>query len=234
MLLPLSIAVGSVALGTLLGLLRREHGALVRAIQTLALAAAVWVALGDLLPQALDELGGWALVAFAIPVPLPALARRALGPGLRASAGGSAGLELGYAALVLHRVVDGMVLGMYGGAGVGALRPPLLLAVGAHEVPISAAVALRFTQRDGIGPALVRAAGLALSSCAGVLLTGQAPAALLQRIDPWAQAVIAGLLVHIAWSEWRGRRAREPRPALPQPLAPVLRTSRLPRDARLQ
>jgi zinc transporter ZupT len=202
MLVPGFVALASVALGTALGLLRRERGVLVRALQWAAIATAVLVALVDLLPEAIEAAGAWTLAAFALPLLLPMLSQRALGELL--SREGAPVLELGYAALLVHRLVDGLVLGLYGGAA-GAIRPPILLAIGAHEVPISAAVALRFAQRDGTRAALLRAVGLGASSLLGVFLTGQAPDLLIAQVDPWAKAIISGLLVHIAQHEWRVR-----------------------------
>ncbi len=198
MILPLLLALGAIALGTALGLLRPERSRSVRAAQVLALLAAAVVGLGHLLPEALHSLGAPALAAFALPLVLSAgLAWASPDTGRDAI-----GVEIGYAALVVHRLIDGVLLGTYGGlvhpAGEHA---GMLLALTLHAVPVSAAIALRFARSDGIGTALGRATGLAAGSVAGVALATQVPLDVAESIDPWATAVIAGLLVYLAWHE---------------------------------
>jgi hypothetical protein len=199
-ILPLTVAFGSVAAGTALGLLRSDQSRAVTVLQALALIAAVVVGLVHLLPEALRALGPSALIAFALPLVL------SLGTALATHEPerDRLGVELGYAALVVHRLADGVLLGAYGGlVHPAAAHADLLLALGLHAVPVSAAVALRFARHDGMGAALGRTGGMLVGSLAGVLLAEQIPIAAAQRIDPWASAAIAGLLVYLAWHEWR-------------------------------
>jgi hypothetical protein len=197
LILPALLAIASVACGAALGFLRGDARRAVRAIQLVALAAALAVALLQLLPEALEALGGAALVAFALPlVPLLRPASRSA----RALA-----VELGYAALLAHQLADGVLLGAYG----GVIHPArahlaLLAAVTLHTIPVGAAVALSFDLRDGRRAALARVVGMAAASVAGVVLTGWIPIELAERVDPWASAVIAGLLFATVLQGWRG------------------------------
>jgi hypothetical protein len=201
LLLPALLATASVATGAVLGLRRGDARRLVGAVQLSALAAALAVALIQLLPEALRELGPAALGAFAVPL-LPLLGF--VGAGLRALA-----VELGYAALLLHQLGDGVLLGAYGGVVFPArAHAGLLAAVALHTVPVAAAIALRFEQIAGRRTALVRTAGMAVASLVGIALAGLIPVALAQRIDPWASAAIAGLLLQTALQSAARRTSR--------------------------
>jgi hypothetical protein len=204
--LPALLALASIAAGTALGLLRSDGWRLLRVIQRASLVAALGVALLQLLPEALEALGPVALVAFALPL-LSLL--RAAPHSARALA-----VELGFAALLLHQLADGVLLGAYGGM-VYPLRPHLglLAAVALHTVPVAAAIALRFEQRDGRGAALARTAAMAAASLLGILLAGRIPTALAQRVDPWASALIAGLLIQTVAQGWLAAVRNAPAPA---------------------
>ena len=71
MLLPLAIAIGSVVLGAALGLGGRRGS--VSAISTFAMIAALAVVVTHLLPDALADLGLWALLIFAVSLLTPSL-----------------------------------------------------------------------------------------------------------------------------------------------------------------
>jgi hypothetical protein len=197
LILPALLATASVAAGAALGLLRGNPLRMLRGVQLAALAAALGVALLQLLPEALEALGPVALAAFALPL-LPLL--RPTARSARALA-----VELGYAALLLHQLADGVLLGAYGGLLFPARgHAGLLAAVALHTIPVAAAIALRFEQRDGRHAALARSAGMAVASLLGIALAGRIPTDLAQRVDPWASAVIAGLLLQTVLQGWRG------------------------------
>lgn len=207
MILPALLATASIAAGAALGLLRADARRALRAVQLAALAAALGVALLQLLPEALEQLGAAALAAFALPL-LPLL--RPAARSVRALA-----VELGYAALLVHQLGDGVLLGAYGGMLFAARdHVGLLAAIALHTVPVAAAIALRFEQRDGRRAALARSAGMAAASLLGIGLAGWIPTELAHRVDPWASAVIAGLLLQTVLQAWRGtaRPANLPTP----------------------
>jgi hypothetical protein len=203
-ILPALLATVSIAAGAALGLLRDARRPL-RAVQFAALAAALGVALLQLLPEALEELGSMALVAFALPlIPL-------LRPAARSAR--ALAVEFGYAALLVHQLGDGVLLGAYGGMLFSARKHAgLLAAVALHTIPVAAAIALRFERRNGRSAALARCAGMAAASLIGIGLAGRIPLELAQRVDPWASAVIAGLLLQTVLQDWRSalRRADLP------------------------
>jgi zinc transporter ZupT len=197
LVLPALLATASIAAGAALGLLRGHPLRLLRGVQLAALAAALGVALLQLLPEALEALGPVALIAFALPL-LPLLR-----PAARSAQ--TLAVELAYAALLLHQLADGVLLGAYGGMLFPARgHAGLLAAVALHTIPVAAAIALRFEQRDGRRAALWRCAGMAIASLLGIALAGRIPDDLARRVDPWASAVIAGLLLQTVLQGWRG------------------------------
>jgi len=194
----------SIAAGAALGLMRGNARRPLRAVQIAALAAALGVALLQLLPEALEALGAPALAAFAVPL-LPLLRSAA-------RSAHSLAVELGYAALLVHQLGDGVLLGAYGGM-LFPMRPHagLLAAVALHTVPVASAIALRFELRSGRRAALARCAGMFAASLLGIALVGRIPSELAERVDPWASALIAGLLLQSVLQGWRGAV----RPAVP-------------------
>jgi hypothetical protein len=196
LLLPSLIAAASVAVGAGLGLSRSDAGRALRIAQVAALVTALGVALFQLLPESLEALGGAALAVFALPL-LPLL--RPASRSTRALT-----LELGYAALLVHQLVDGVLLGAYGGVVYSASEHAgLLAAVALHTVPVAAAIALRFEQRSDRRAAIARTVGMAAASLLGIALTGWIPTDVALRIDPWASAAIAGLLIQTVLQGWR-------------------------------
>jgi len=192
----------SVALGALLGVSQRWAPRVTDPIRTFAVVAAALVVSLSLLPHALAcegvaGLGGAALGYGAI----PALER--LGSvWFRRADPDAVRLELGYSGLLLHRFGDGVAMSVDGhGYGV-------LWALGAHEIPIVALVTLAFARR-GLRVALGRAAALGLSSSLGYWLMSALPTATWHALHGWADAIAAGVLVHIVAHEGLGAHGAE-------------------------
>lgn len=201
MFLPIVIALGSVAVGVLLGL--GGHRRWIPGLATFALASAMVVVLAQLLPDALAEIGLAALALFAAGAIAPTVIEK-----LAAKRGVARvdrwGLELGYAALLVHKVGDGIGLGTYGGehhAGHGHLD--VLLAIGAHTVPMVALVTLAFHRARGRASAVVRASGLAAAALIGVFVPAWIPAEIFGSVEPWVTAAVAGLLLHVVAHDWQ-------------------------------
>ena len=167
MWIPVTIAVASCALGAALGLGgRRDHS---RVLVTFAVVAALAIALGQLLPDALGGAGILALLVFAGAAVLPSLLERGVARVMGQERSGRLGLELGYWALFVHRIGDGIGLGIYGGdEHAGHNHIDVLLALAAHSVPLVAFMTLAFVRRSGAAAALWRVAGLALASLIGI------------------------------------------------------------------
>lgn len=204
MLLPIAIAVAAHLLGALLGLGGRLRS--LPALHTFAVVSALAVVLAQLLPDALDGAGLWALPVFALGTALPWLAGRLSGGLGRAS--GAIGLELGYLGLLVHQAADGLALGTYGGephAGHG--HADVLFALSVHTVPMVALVALAYQRRAGWAAAARRVLGLLAATIAGAVATNLAPAAALASVEPWITAAVSGLLLHVVAHDWDARKS---------------------------
>ncbi|MEE3326156.1 MAG: permease [Myxococcota bacterium] len=209
MWIGLAVAMGSVALGALIVLLGSRSQAALPPIRTFALVAAVVVVLAQLLPAALGEVGLWALAVFLLALVLPAgferlarLSRRQRAGSEQADASWVA-VEFGYFGLLVHRLGDGIALGLFAGTSQAEVfHPGALLALAAHTVPVTAVLVLAYAQRYGTTHAILRALGMALASAVGVLLVDAAPAALLLSAEPWILAAASGLLLHIIGHDW--------------------------------
>ena len=71
MLVPVAVAISSVAAGALLGLLPATAARALGPVRTFALTASVTAVLVHLLPEALETVGGFALLVFACALLLP-------------------------------------------------------------------------------------------------------------------------------------------------------------------
>jgi len=208
-ILALGIALSSIALGALLGLLPSSARRSGSPFQTFAMVMAVAVVLGQLLPEALASLGVAALAAFGVGFAVPRIAERlATAFSKPACLHDDAmctdlGLELGYIGLLLHHVGDGIGLGLYAGplhAGHG--HYDVLAALAGHTIPLTALVVLAFRTHRGTVDAALRAVGIALSTVLGVALASMLSAAQLAVWEPWLTALVGGLLLHVVAHGW--------------------------------
>ena len=190
------VIVVAVAAGAALGLVGRDR-TLWSPIQAFAIVAASVVVAADLLPAALSGLGLWALVVFAFSFLVPVVAERfgfTTGPGREARLG----LELGFGALVLHQLADGVTLGVFTSSlHAGHTHWNLLAGIGAHTIPLVAIVTIAFRHHRGLASAVVRAVFLALVSVMAVYFVDVVPVDLLAASEPWVAASAAGLLLHV-------------------------------------
>lgn len=201
MLVPLTIALCSVALGALLGLGGSQRSLF--ALSTFAIVSALAVVLAQLLPDALSEVGLWALLVCAGAALLPTALQRASSR-LGTLGNGRLGLELGYLALLVHKVADGVGLGTYGGgrhADHGHFD--VLFAIAAHTVPIVALVTIAFHRRGGLRSVALRVTGLAAATLAGVYLPALVSAETFETFEPWLTAAVGGLLLHVVAHDWQ-------------------------------
>lgn len=196
---PSAVAVLAVTLGAVAGFLPgwgRGTGPFVRSF---AMVAALGVAAFQLLPEGVEALGGAAAAAAALGYAVPALigwVGARVGSPRRAT---RIALEVGWAALLVHQVGDGLALGaMSGGAHAGHGHADLVLALSAHTVPLATMTVLTFRERFGRGVAVARALGLALATLSGIAAAGAVSPATLAAYGPWISAVVAGGLLHLA------------------------------------
>lgn len=201
MTLAVLTIVISVVLGTLLALLPRKKDGWMGPMRTFGLAAALSVVLFHMIPESLDALGLWVVPALGLGIALPGWLGR-LGTlvwraGHQASEPGDWALEAGYAGLLLHKVGDGVALGVYAGEIGAAGSSGFAAALAAHIVPVVAIVVLTFDSVRGRGSALWRAVGLAGAGVFGVVITQSAIAGPMSSAHGLLSAVAAGMLLHV-------------------------------------
>lgn len=209
MIVALSIALSSIALGALLGLLPGNVRRSGSPFHTFAMVMSVAVVLGQLLPEALGELGIAALAAFAVGFAAPRFAERLASYFSRPAClhddamCTDLGLELGYLGLILHHIGDGIGLGLYTGPlHEGHGHYDVLAALAGHTVPLTALVVLAFRTHRGPIDAALRAVGIALSTMLGMALASLLTAEQLESWSPWLTAIVGGLLLHVVAHGW--------------------------------
>lgn len=190
--LALVIAIGSVAVGLVAAIAARARLwvlAPVRAFAVVAVAAAIAL---HILPESVDG-GGWAvLIVAALGLIAPIVLGRATASlQLRHR---RVAAELGYVAVLVHQWSDGLALGA--ATGGPHTHWDLLIGVGAHTVPLIAVLALTFAELGGTRAVLVRSLGLLAATLLGLLLT-RADDTFLPSAEPWLNAAVSGLLLHI-------------------------------------
>jgi len=200
----LAVALASVLAGVLAAWLGRSRPALLGPVRTFALVTSVAVGVAQLLPDALAALGLAALGAFVAGSILPVVFEK-----LATTRRDIVGLEIGFAGLLLHKIGDGLALGLYTApAHEGHSHIDVLIGIGGHTVPIVALVVLLYADRRNLRSGIVRAALLGGAAVVGVLLAGAAPPAIVERWEPWITAAVAGMLLHVVFHDWRTVRER--------------------------
>ncbi len=202
MLLPLAVAFVSVGLGVALGLGHARARRALGAVRTFALVAALATVALELLPGSTARGGFAAFATFAVAATLPWLVEvvtarfgATRSPALR--------LELGYVALLVHHVGDGLGMGAYTGASHdGHHHWDVLLSIGGHTVPVTAVVVLAFSRHARRSVAAARGLGFAIAIAIGIGLARSIPVASFEHVEPYVTAAVAGLLLHVATHDW--------------------------------
>ncbi len=191
MLLALTIAVLAVAVGVALGLFSGRVASWLQPIYAFGVVAALVVVLGHLLPEAASELGLPALVVFAAGLMVPSLVER-----LAARPDGSdhPPVQVGFIALLLHQLGDGAALAAAAHAGAGL---EVGLAVAAHTVPLVTLMTTLMARERGARAAVGYAAGMAIATLVGAGSLAVISEAAFETVEPYAAALIAGVLLHV-------------------------------------
>ncbi len=192
------LALVAVLLGGLLGL-RRLSEVVLGPLRAFALVSVSAIILLQLLPEAVATGGPVvmlaALAAFGLPALWPRL-RRKREPRARQMT-----LEVAYVSLLVHKVSDGLGLGVVVGHDHGlAAHWELALALFAHTIPMAAVVAMSFRDRGSIHLWL-RMLGLGGAMLLGILLSDAIAQGPLPSIRPYFDAMAAGLLLHIIFHD---------------------------------
>ncbi len=199
-LAPVLTIVVSVGLGCLLALFPGGSRRLGGLIRTFAVAAALSVVVLHLVPHALHRVGlaGLAVVVagyLATPLIERAVARSVRTGQLR---GANVRLEAAFAALLVHRLGDGAAMAVGQRHGIS-----LLLALGAHSIPVVTFVVIAFGKSRGMRHGLLRALGMAVASLVGVGVIEVFPSLTLGAAGGYVDAVVAGTLLHVVAHELR-------------------------------
>jgi len=194
--------VVSVLLGTLLAFVPRQRANWMGPLRTFGLAAAISVVAFHMVPESIESIGAWAVPALLIGLVLPAVLGRVGSvlwrAGHRTADPRHVALEAGYAGLLVHKVGDGVALGVYAGElHPGASGQSFAAALAAHIVPVVAIVVLTFDSVRGRGSALWRAFGLLLAGLLGVSLAHSVVLGPLSLAHGWLSAIAAGMLLHV-------------------------------------
>ena len=217
---PISIVVGSVAMGALVGLIAPGRGRLLDAIRTVAIVSSVAVVVGRLIPDAIGAGGPLVLIAVAAAFLAPWLIERAAHEDPEHDHSSTMGLELSYWGLMIHKLGDGLALGSFTGeAHAGHHHGDVLTAIAVHSVPVTALITLAFTSAHGWRSGIRRAIGLALMGTIGVVLAQQTSLGSWTGGEPWIEAVVSGLLLHVVTHDWAHEHDHPALPGWPQVIA---------------
>ena len=205
----IAITVGSVLAGAMLGGLSRREGSWLGPLRTFAVAAVGTAVVVQLLPDAVAEIGGGALIIFAVALALPGLLApifRRLRPSVEVSTH-RVGTELGFYGFLLHQLAEGLALGTFaGGEHAEHGHESLFVAVAAHTLPLSAVFVAEAMAHGGRRSALRRTMGIAGATVLGFALADVVHQRLHLDLHPWLSAGIAGFLVHVIFHPDHGRQ----------------------------
>lgn len=196
MIVAMLVPLVAVMVGTALSVIGGSRPSILLPIRGFALAAVVTSVATHLVPEALAATGLWALLAFAIGLWLPNWLGH-LGREMAESTRHRKMVsELGFAAVLLHQIGDGVALGTLGtSARAGHSNWDVLVGILAHTIPLAAVVTLPFVAR-GLRTVVYRATLLVLASAIGVL-GARWLGAVHADVVPWFSAAVAGMLLHI-------------------------------------
>ena len=189
----LIIAVGALLIGPILARTFERQPGMNRFVDGFILVSIGGIAVTHLLPEAVIEIGGMALVMVVLGALLPYLAERAFHSYERATHSGV--LVLAFSGILVHTLLDGMALSQGSmGHGVGEA---LAYAVILHRLPVGLLIwwALKglSTPRTIMGVLTL----MCLSTIAGFALGGMQVQVLNASWVTYFQALVTGSLLHV-------------------------------------
>lgn len=203
-----------------MGLVAPGRGRWLDALRTFAIVSAVAVVVGRLIPHAVSAAGPKVLIAVAVAFLTPWLIERAGSEDPEHDHSSTKGLELSYWGLVLHKLGDGIAVGSFTGAAhAGHHHGDTLAAIVVHSVPVTALITLAFTAAHGRKSGIRRALGLALVGSLGVVIAQQTALGSWAQGEPWLEAIVSGLLLHVVTHDWAHEHDSPALPGWPQVLA---------------
>ncbi len=199
----LFITTGSILVGVVLGVLTRRKSASFGALRVFAVAAVATAVALQMLPEALTEMGGTALLVFGGAVVLPGL----LSPILRRFRGTETtshalSADLGFLGFLAHQVAEGVALGSFSTeAHANHGHEGLVLAVAAHTVPLTALLIAEALTHRTRRVAMGRAVALVIATGLGFALADLLHDVLPHALHSWLTAGVAGVLIHILFHD---------------------------------
>ncbi|MCR9159333.1 MAG: permease [Nannocystaceae bacterium] len=203
MIEALAITTSSIAVGAALGVLTKRHAGSFSALRVFAVTAVATAVALQMLPEALTEMGGMALLVFVGALVLPGL----LEPVIRRLRGGHAdrsalSVDLGFYGFLAHQVAEGVALGSFSTeAHHGHGHESLVLAVAAHTIPLTALLIAEALTHRSRGSALRRAVALVLATGLGFALADVLHDVLPHDLHSWLTAGVAGVLMHVLFHD---------------------------------
>jgi len=192
------VTLGSVAVGAILALVTTRANVALGGLRTFAVAGVVTAVLVHLLPEAVQELGLPALLAFGGALVLPQLVARLARARRPAISARGVGADLGFYGFALHQWAEGLALGTFVGPGhEGHGHGELVLAMAAHTVPLTAVFVVATLASRGRRSALYRTGTLLVATTLGFVAAGTISQSAIAEILPWLSAFVAGFLCHI-------------------------------------
>ena len=198
MIVTLSITLASVVIGAGLAVVTARGNLLLGGLRTFAIAAVAATVLVQILPEAVADLGGAALLAFAAALVLPGLVSQGLRRLRRNIAVETIGADFGYIGFAAHQFAEGIALGtLTGGEHAGHGHGDLVMAMAAHTVPLTAVFVAAWLTSRGKGSAARRTVGLLVATALGFALAGTVQRTEIALVQPWLSSFVAGFLCHV-------------------------------------
>ena len=189
----LSIAVVALLIGPLLAKTFERQPGMNRFVDGFILVTIGGIAVTHLLPEAVVEIGGMALVMVVLGALLPYLAERAFHHYERATHSGV--LLLALSGILVHTLLDGMALSQNSldhGAGKA-----LAYAVILHRLPVGLLIWWALKPVSGVRMILLALTLMCLSTIAGYFIGGADLGILHSSWVTYFQALVTGSLIHV-------------------------------------
>ena len=203
-----------------MGLVAPRRGRWLDSVRTFAIVSAVAVVVGRLIPHAVSVAGPGVLIAAAAAFFAPWLIEKAAREDPEHDHSSTKGLELSYWGLLLHKMGDGLAIGSFtDGTHATHHHGDALVAIAAHSVPVTALITLAFTAAHGPRSGALRALALAVVGVLGVVVARHTSLAGWTAGEPWIEAAVGGLLLHVVTHDWAHEHDRPPLHGWPQVIA---------------
>ncbi len=189
----LTIAIGSLLIGPLLARMFEQKPGVNRFLDGFILASIGGIAVIHLLPEAVVEIGGMALLMVVLGALLPYLAERAFHSYERATHSGV--LVMALSGILVHTFLDGMALS-HSSTGHGSGQA-LAYAVILHRLPVGLLIWWALKPFSGVKTVIVVLVLMSIATTAGFLVGGNNLSLGHSAVITYFQALVTGSLLHV-------------------------------------